>query len=203
MASGITKLIALHGVGASGADFEGLADSWGQRLPGLQVISPDAPYPFDGGGPGRQWFSIMGVTPANRLERLIAARPAFDAVIAQALKSLNAAEDGSDVAFMGFSQGTVMALDAVASGRWRPAAVLAFSGRLSTPIALPNGKTKLLMIHGAADPVIAAAEGEQAAEAFEKAGYQTALRVEPGLGHGISAVGADNALRFLQSISLS
>ncbi|HVI52812.1 MAG TPA: prolyl oligopeptidase family serine peptidase [Candidatus Sulfotelmatobacter sp.] len=202
MATGITKLIALHGVGASGDDFSGLADSWSLRIPGLRVQSPDAPFSFDGGGFGRQWFSIAGVTPANRQERVTAARSFFDAVIAEALKNLGAADDASDAAFLGFSQGTIMALDAVASGRWRPAAVLAFSGRLTTPVAAQGGKTKILLTHGGDDQMIPSWESEQAAQSFEKAGYQTALRIEPGLGHGISGTGADNALRFLQSISI-
>lgn len=200
MATGITKLIAFHGVGASGDDFHGLADGWGLRIPGLRVQSPDAPFPFDGGGFGRQWFSIAGVTPANRQERVTEARPSFDAVVTQALSMMGAAPDGSDAAFLGFSQGTIMALDAVASGRWHPAVVLGFSGRLTSPVAVQGGKTRILLTHGAADQVIPSWESEQAAQAFEKAGFQTALRIEPGLGHGISGIGADNALRFLQSI---
>ena len=197
----ITKLIALHGVGSSGDDFAGLADDWGARLPGLTAECPDAPYPFDGGGPGRQWFSIMNVTPANRAERVLAARAGFDAVLAQAIKRLGGAEDASDVALLGFSQGTIMALDAVASGRWKPAAVLGFSGRLATPITASAGKTRLLLTHGGADPMIPPSESEAAARAFETAGYQIALRIEPGLGHGISPTGAENALRFLASLT--
>ena len=197
----ITKLIALHGVGASGEDFAGLSDAWSQLIPGFRAVSPDAPYPFDGGGMGSQWFSIQGVTPANRQERVITARPAFDTVLAKAIQELGAAEDGSDLALLGFSQGSIMALDAVASGRWRPAVVLAFSGRLTGPVLLPNGKTRILLTHGAADPMIPSSESEAAAQAFESAGYQTALRIEPGLGHGISPVGAENALRFLRSLS--
>ena len=66
--------LLLHGVGAQGADMGGLAEAL--ALPGLAFAAPDAPFPFDAapGSPGRQWFSVSGVTAANRAARVAAAR---------------------------------------------------------------------------------------------------------------------------------
>lgn len=67
-------VVFLHGVGSSGAMFAALAEQWAEQKPGLTLVAPDAPFAFDRGGPGRQWFSVSGVTPANRAGRIVQAR---------------------------------------------------------------------------------------------------------------------------------
>ena len=71
----------LHGVGANGADLAPLANILLPFLPASVFAAPDGPERFDGGGSGRQWFSVAGVTQANRSERVQHARAAFDRVV--------------------------------------------------------------------------------------------------------------------------
>ena len=71
-------VVFLHGVGASGADLAPLAEPLSAFLPSAAFVAPDAPARFDGGGPARQWFSVSGVTAANRAERVEQARDGFD-----------------------------------------------------------------------------------------------------------------------------
>lgn len=189
------RIVPLHGVGSRGNDFAGLAHQWPQDLPGACVELVDAPYPFDGGGSGRQWFSVDGVTAANRLARIVDARPAFDAAIA----GRDAATRDLPLVLVGFSQGSIMALDAVASGRKRPAAVVAFSGRLATPVSALQPSTPILLLHGEADRVIPASESAAAHQALKAAGFDATLRVEPGVGHAISPTGARFALDWLRA----
>ena len=71
-------VIFLHGVGSQGASFAPLLAQWAVDLPTIALAAPDAPFAFDLAPDGRQWFSIKGVTEANRAERIVAARQAFD-----------------------------------------------------------------------------------------------------------------------------
>jgi phospholipase/carboxylesterase len=190
-------IILLHGVGSNGLNMMALAEAWRASLPGTVFAAPDGPFAFEH-GPGRQWFSIAGVTDQNRPQRIAAARSAFDQVIRAQLEQ-HGFEDRLDrVAFVGFSQGSMMLLDAVVSGRWPVAAGVAFSGRLASPPPFePSHGTKLLLLHGSADGVVPAAEMGQARTALHAYGLDVETRLFPGLGHTISAEGATMAHAFI------
>jgi phospholipase/carboxylesterase len=188
-------VIMLHGVGSSGGDLSPLGGFWSQTLPDADFVAPDAPHRF---GPGFRWFSIDGVTEANRPERVAAARGAFDQIVTGLLASHGMTGRLDRVALVGFSQGAIMALDALATGRWPVAAVVAFSGRLASPLPLhPATATRVLFIHGDADPVMPASGSEQAAAVLAGLGVRTTLRILPGIGHTISSDGAALASAFL------
>lgn len=190
-------IILLHGVGSSGDDLVHLGDIWLEMLPGTIVVTPDAPFAFDA-GPGRQWFSISGVTPENRPERIRLSRTAFDATLQDLVDHHGFSEKLEQVALAGFSQGAIMALDALASGRWPVRAVVSFAGRLATPgpLAPPAGSAALL-IHGEADQVIPAAESRSAAVLLRDHGVEVESHIEPDVDHTISAEGALLAADFL------
>jgi phospholipase/carboxylesterase len=190
-------VILLHGVGANGANLAPLGEVWKSVLPETTFVAPDAPAPFDH-GPGRQWFSVNGVTPANRPQRIVEARRGFDQTIAAILKRYELFDKLHKVALVGFSQGSIMALDAVASGRWPVAAVVAFSGRLaSLEPWTPALATPVLLIHGDQDEVIPCAESVRAAKVLKTLGMKAECRILPGVDHTISTEGADIAQRFL------
>jgi phospholipase/carboxylesterase len=190
-------VIMLHGVGSSGSDLAPLGDVWKGDLPGAVFVSPNAPTPSSFGS-GYQWFSVAGVTEDNRSARIEDARMAFDATISAIIKENGFADRLDQVALVGFSQGTIMALDAVASGRWPVGAVVGFSGRLASPLPLqPAVGTPVLLVHGSADPVIPAAETTKAAALLQPLGMHVETVIMPGLGHTISADGAARAGMFL------
>jgi phospholipase/carboxylesterase len=191
-------LIMLHGVGSNGADLAPIGQHIAQNI-GAQSESPDAPHRFDQGGPGRQWFSITGVTTANRPALVAAARASFDATLTQIIAAHGLQKQLHNVALIGFSQGAIMALDAVASGRWPVGAVVAFSLRLASPTPLtPSLKTPVLLIHGTTDPVMPITEATNAKAALTAAGVQTTLHLLPGVGHTITPAGVALAETFLR-----
>lgn len=190
-------VIFLHGVGSRGADLLPLAGPLRDALPGTVFVAPDAPFPFPY-GMGHQWFSIAGVTEDNRAGRIEAARADFDRVIGETIETYRFNEKLDRVAFVGFSQGTIMALDALASGRWPVGAIVGFSGRLASPNPLsPDKATPVLLVHGAADSVIPAAETVKAATTLQKLDVDVESRILPGLDHTISAEGVELAGEFL------
>lgn len=194
----MTKLlIMLHGVGSNGADLAPIGQHIAQNI-GADAASPDAPHHFEQGGTGRQWFSITGVTEANRPARVAAARASFDATLAAIIAAHGLQNQLHNVALIGFSQGAIMALDAVASGRWPVGAVIAFSLRFASPAPLtPALHTPVLLIHGTTDPVMPVQVATNAEAALTAAGINTKLHLLPGVGHTITPEGVALAETFL------
>lgn len=195
MAKGL--VILLHGVGSNGEDLAGLGAHWASDLPDVAFSSPNAPCRFDH-GPGYQWFSLAGVTPDNRPVRVEAAREAFDQQLNAILAQHQMQDRLNKVVLAGFSQGSIMALDAVVSGRWPVAGLVAFSGRLASPTPFhPAVSTPVMLIHGMADSVIPYSESETAATALTAAGLTVSTQFDPSTGHTISAQGARSAAEFI------
>lgn len=190
-------VILLHGVGSSGADLVPLGAALDRFVPNAKFVSPNAPEP-SAFGAGYQWFSVVGVTTENRVARVIAARDGFDAVIEAAITENGFADKRQRVAFVGFSQGSIMALDALATGRHSLAAVVSFAGRLATPDPLtPPINAEALLLHGDADPVIPSTETRAAAERLLSAGVMVETEILPGIGHTIAPQSIQTAGRFL------
>lgn len=169
----IKRIIFLHGVGSSGAAMEPLADQLG--LAG-DMHFPDGPQAFDM-GPGRQWFSVRGVTEANRPARVEEALPAF-------IRIVEGFGDPGASMLVGFSQGSIMAMHAAAAGM--PAAgIIALSGRLAGPVSVRTEWPPISLLHGTADPVMPP-DIARASEAWLRAaGAQPKLQLFDGLGHAV------------------
>lgn len=190
-----TFIIALHGVGSRGADLAGLGELLTRALPQARFVAPDGPARC---GAGYEWFNLAGITPQNRPERVVAARAALDDCIADLCTQADVQPGRDRLVVTGFSQGAIMALDLLARDPFPLSAVVAFSGRLASPAPLqPAHHSPLLLVHGQADPVIPWQESQAAARQFEMAGAQVSTWFEPGLGHGLSLTGAQQAADFI------
>lgn len=169
----MTRIVFLHGVGSSGGAMRPLGSALG-LADGTHF--PDGPQSFDM-GPGRQWFSVKGITEENRPPRIVVALPAFRAVI-------ESFGDPRDTVLIGFSQGAIMALHAVADGL-PVQAVFALSGRLAGPVPARTGWPPITLLHGAADPVIPARMAEATRDWLREAGATLDLRLHDALGHSV------------------
>lgn len=193
-------VILLHGVGSSGADLMPLAQSWRGALPDAAFAAPNAPQPFDMGN-GHQWFSIAGVTEANRPARVAAALPALAELIEAERQRVGVAP--TDVALVGFSQGSIMALHLAMTAPERCGAVIAFAGRIAAPVETPDGaghRPPILMVGGAADSIMPPAVVQAAATHFRSAGFAVEEHLLRGVPHTITAAGAQLGLDFLQRV---
>jgi phospholipase/carboxylesterase len=94
--------------------------------------------------------------------------------------------DPRDSLLIGFSQGAIMALHAVAAGL-PVAGVIALSGRLAGPVGPRGDWPPITLIHGADDPVMPLAAARATEAWLHDAGAAPRLTVFNGLGHGIDA----------------
>lgn len=190
-------VILLHGVGSQGADMAPLASQWQQQIKDVLWLTPNAPFYSDMGS-GYQWFSLQGITNANRPERIQNARAAFDELLANLFNQYDIDPQHDQVVLIGFSQGSMMSLDALVSARWPLAGVVAFSGRLASPTPYQvKQAVPVLLVHGLSDPVVPHTESAAAATALSKLGHQVSTQFEPKLIHSISPQGVATASEFL------
>lgn len=154
------------------------------KFPTAMVVSLEGLQPCDF-GQGRQWFSVAGVTEENRPARVAAALPAFEALVHELQKMSGVSAEKTTL--IGFSQGSIMALESTQKAPALAGHVVAFSGRFaSAPVIAPVG-IAVHLIHGDADPVISVDNSRSAAKQLQALGAMVSLDVEPAMGHGINA----------------
>ena len=164
-------VVFLHGYGSNGDDLIALARPWAQLLPKAAFVSPNAPEPVPGAPFGFQWFEITRLDPAAMVRGVERAAPVLNAFLDSELKRHNLT--AANLALVGFSQGTMMALHA---GLRRPepvAAIVGYSGLLAGPEKLETelaAKPPVLLVHGDADQMIPVSAMHVAAGALAKAG---------------------------------
>lgn len=162
-----SMLVLLHGRGADGRDLVGLAPFL--EFPG-RLLCPDAPIPWEEGG-GLCWYR----EPSMRedMERSLGALMDFlDAALAQYPTT------GRPI-LGGFSQGGVVAYEAVLRRPERFAGLVAMSAFLApdhpardTPPA-PSAIPPILVTHGTYDPLVDVERGREAV------GFLRQLRLQP------------------------
>ena len=194
-------VILLHGLGADGNDLIGLVPYWARLLPDAEFLSPNAPFPCDMAPYGYQWFSSQDRSPEAVLGGVRAAAPILDAFIDEALEERRLGS--SDLALVGFSQGTMMSLF-VGLRRAEPVAgIVGFSGRLLAPELLASevrSRPPILLIHGTEDPVVPHSSLAAAENELKAAGVPVETVSSVGIGHSIDDQGLRRGGQFLKNV---
>ena len=193
-------VILLHGYGSNGADLISLAPHWQAALPGAVFISPNAPEICPGAPDGYQWWGLSSMDPASRAAGARAVAPTLDAFIDAQLAKYDLKP--KNLALVGFSQGTMMALQVGLQRQPQIAGILGYSGMLADETGPANAKTKppILLIHGDSDPVLPIAAFHQAGKLLLEAGFEVQGKVSPGLGHSIDLGGLQLGEQFLRGV---
>lgn len=192
-------IILLHGLGSNGEDLISLAPFWAQGLPNALFVSPDAPFPCDMAPYGHQWFSLREWTETAMLKGAREVFPLVDKYLDNLLKTLHLTD--RDMALVGFSQGTMMALYVAQRRKIPPAAVLGYSGAMLGMKDIRDGvthKVPTCLIHGDADTVVPITAWHQAMATLQEAGHPVEGQVIPALAHGINDSGIAAGLEFLR-----
>ena len=182
-------LLLLHGFGSSGSDMIALAPAWRQSLPDALFLAPHAPQ-RSGFGTGYQWWGLSDFTPQALAAGAAQAAPAIDEFIDRKLKQYSLTE--SDLAIIGFSQGTMMALHVGLRRPRQVAAIVGYSGMLTGAAGLRHAQITtppILLIHGSNDPVVPVASLHSAESELKRLGIAVTTHISSGVGHSVDPVG--------------
>ena len=199
-ASGTAKqlVILCHGYGSDGNDLIALAPFWRQALPDADFVAPNAPERCGGNPMGYQWFPITRLDPAEIAAGVSGAAPILEAFIFEQLAARGLS--ASQLALVGFSQGTMMALHVGLRLAVPPACIAGFSGALAVPERLPaeiRCRPPVLMVHGEVDDMLPVTRMYMAVQALGAADVPVQWHVSPGLGHSIDQTGLELGGRFI------
>lgn len=211
------SVLLLHGFGDNASGWYTAALWWTERLPGLKIIIPTAPYdPHQG---CHSWFPLGGsaATMADGVASAVAG-------LAKEVEAQVSAVGGQRVVVAGFSQGGALAyhlgLNAAGASEGSEArlgGLVALSTFLRPQLVAPHAisapatievtgavmSTPVLICHGDADDRIpgGAAGAEQAAEMLMSAGMtDVSLKIYTGMHHSVSEQELVDVLDFLRRI---
>ena len=193
-------VILLHGYGADGNDLLSLHEILSDVLPDTAFVAPNAPFPCSSNPVGYEWFPIPWIDGSSEVEAAIAAGKSY-AMLNDWLDEISDQEsvDAGKTVLVGFSQGTMIALNVALRRPERIAGLVGFSG---TSYLVPKDEQVLsrppvLLVHGENDEMIPCANLWQTADALEALGLQAATHLSKGIGHQIGPDGLAVARDFL------
>lgn len=187
-------ILLFHGVGDTPVAMGEIGCYFAKEFPQALVVSVGGPSAF-GNGSGRQWFSVQDVTEENRVERIAEVMPLFIETVRYWQQHSGVNDAGT--ALVGFSQGSIMALEALKAEPKLAGRVVAFSGRFASLPDQAFGDSVVHLIHGEQDAVISVQHAQAAAERLQANGVDFTLDVEEGVGHAINQDMMDSALERL------
>jgi phospholipase/carboxylesterase len=194
-------VLLLHGYGSNGADLISFAPYWQPMLPDALFVAPNAPEELPGSWGGYQWWGLTSLTREAMAEGIAGAAPILNGFIDEQLARHGLTE--REMVLVGFSQGTMMALQ-VGPCRATPlAGILGYSGMLADPETLAREvrtRPPVLLVHGSADPMVPVASMTAAKSELEKLGFAVSSHVSPGLAHSIDQAGLQLGGEFVRRV---
>jgi len=174
------SVIWLHGLGADGHDFEGLAPELHLAARDhIHFIFPNAPVQpvtVNGGMAMRSWYDILEMSLERKVDigGIYRSAGLIEPLIRQ---EIDKGIPSTNILLAGFSQGGVIALHAGLRYPDRLAGIVALSTYLPTAEQLKaersaaNNATPIFMAHGIIDPVVAVESGKAAFDSLKSMDY--------------------------------
>ena len=187
--------LLFHGAGADASQMHGLAEALRAAYPQAAVVALDSPQPLDSEVlHGYQWFDEQEL---GAVAGVAAALPEFIATV-RAWTDYFALE-WPRVALAGFSQGGLMALEAVLAQAHLAGRVLSFGAApLHRPIQAPEGVC-LHLLHGMLDESVPYRHVADAAQAWVNLGADVTADILPTTHHEMSAALIQKAMHQLRT----
>lgn len=188
--------LLLHGLGADATQMRPLAQALRGQYPQAAVLSlqgPQADERLPGGGAGFQWFSPT----RDEASALAAALPGFVAEVRAWAARFELPWER--VALAGFSQGGMLALEAVQAEEKLAGRVLAFGARYAALPGHAPQEVSVHLFHGMADDVLPYQDVVLAARQLLALGADVTADVRPGIGHELHPELIDKAMEQLRS----
>ncbi|MEL0246589.1 MAG: dienelactone hydrolase family protein [Alphaproteobacteria bacterium] len=192
-------VIFLHGYGANSNDLIGIANLWIESLPNTIFLSPNAPFECDFSSNAYQWFELTSISPDSIGDGLKKAGPYLNDYIDHVSNTFKVEE--KNIFFVGFSQGTMMALYHLCKRENRCAGLLGYSGLLFENENFKSeikSKFPIKLYHGKKDELINYQNSIEASKKLKKFGFDIDYSLSDDLGHGIDDKGIQLGLNFIK-----
>ena len=192
-------VIFLHGYGANSNDLIGIANLWIESLPNTIFLSPNAPFECDFSPNAYQWFELTSISPDSIGDGLKKAGPYLNDYIDHVSKTFKVEE--KNIFFVGFSQGTMMALYHLCKRENRCAGLLGYSGLLFENENFKSeikSKFPIKLYHGKKDELINYQNSIEASKKLKKFGFDIDYNLSDDLGHSIDDKGIQLGLNFIK-----
>lgn len=193
-------MLLLHGFGSSGTDLISFVPRWQQALPDALFLAPHAPQ-RTAFARGYQWWPLTAFTPQALAAGAASAAATVDALIDRKLAQYGLGE--SDLAIVGFSQGTMMALHVGLRRKAAVAGIVGYSGMLTGGRELVSQivtKPPVLLVHGSVDPIVPVVALHDAEADLRRVGVEVTSHVSPGVGHTVDPVGLKLGVDFVSRV---
>ena len=195
----VAKMVVfLHGYGASGDNLLGISHYWQDILPATVFAAPNGPEPCDVNPLGYQWFGLPDFSPFNIRQGLDRCAPVVASYLQTLMTTYQLAPQ--DVALVGFSQGTIVALEMLFLIP-NLAGIIGYSGAFFPPTkCLVSPVTKVFLVHGTLDTVVPYTALMQAEKSLSALGINVKTHTCYNLDHSISEEGLQQGGEFLAHV---
>lgn len=199
----VGTVIWLHGLGADASDFEPLVPMLRLDRP-LRFVFPNAPkraVTINAGMVMRAWYDIDPSSPLDAGEDIDASTQALFELVKEQVGE----DQSQDVVLAGFSQGGVIALNALVTAGMKFRGVLALSTYvhhaegLAEVVRLENMHTPIFMAHGLLDPMIPIHRAVTSRIALSELGFSIDWH-EYRMGHEVCPEEISDIGRWLNSV---
>ena len=193
-------VILCHGYGGDGKDISIIANYWKNFLPNTLFISPDAPETCKVNPSGFQWFDLMDQTEDEILSKSLIAERRLNKFIDE-VKEKNKLKI-SDIALVGFSQGTMISLQTVLKRKDQIKCLIGYSGKILNVKHLNknvNSRPEIFLMHGNEDQVVSVDHILEAKDFFLSQKYEIKTKIFQNCEHKIPTEGLSLGLEFLKN----
>jgi len=191
-------VILLHGIGADAFDLIPLAKYWALTLKKTKFYSLHAPYPCRLTSFGKQWFNLEDRDQTRILKEIELIKPMIITFLKKKLKNYNL--QYKDLILVGFSQGTMVALNLTLTMKEEVRGVLGYSGGV---ILTKSGKIEIIskpnicLVHGKNDEVVPKKMMETTKIILKDNNIDVDTHLIENLGHSIDQNGLEIGQNFL------
>ena len=191
-------IVLCHGYGGDGKDISALAINWQRFLPDAIFLCPNAPEICSVNPQGYQWFDLASEEEEVILEKSLVAEKKLSIFLDQVFENFQLGP--SNLALVGFSQGTMMGIQVGIKKKNKINCLIGYSGKIINQKHLSdniNSKPKIFLMHGANDTIVPPTHLLEAKEFLNNYGLKIKTKLFNNCEHRISVEGVSLGLGFL------
>ena len=192
-------IVLCHGYGGDGKDISALAINWQRFLPDAIFLCPNAPEICSVNPQGYQWFDLASDEEEVILEKSLVAEKKLSIFLDQVFENFQL--EPSNLALVGFSQGTMMGIQVGIKKKNKINCLIGYSGKIINQKHLSeniNSKPKMFLMHGDKDTIVPPTYLLEAKEYLKKNGINVKTKMFKNCEHRIPVEGSSLGLGFLK-----